>query len=288
MRTILVTGFGPFPGAPDNPTAALVKRLATQRRTNFRVVGHVFETRYDAVDKRAAGAPQEAQAGRDPDVRAAWPRQDAADRDFGAQRPRPGAGCWRPPAPLGRDCPRLGPYADAIAGGQIGEGRAPGRHSRADLARCRQIPVQLPVLAGDRGGFPACDFRSRAANHAQIPSQRQPKSYACGLASRRVRNSGGIRCLPWFWPNASLDEGFMSVTTLPRRRVPLLLLILAIFLLPVAARAALFAFSELAALLGFGRLVLDQEPAARHRAQRRARHRVRRHGRRVEGRGRGP
>ena len=51
MRTILVTGFGPFPGAPHNPTAALVKRLATQRRINFRVVGHVFETRYDAVDR---------------------------------------------------------------------------------------------------------------------------------------------------------------------------------------------------------------------------------------------
>jgi pyroglutamyl-peptidase len=51
MRTILVTGFGPFPGAPHNPTAALVKRLSRQRRTNFRVVGHVFETRYDAVDR---------------------------------------------------------------------------------------------------------------------------------------------------------------------------------------------------------------------------------------------
>lgn len=51
MRTILVTGFGPFPGAPHNPTAGLVQRLAMQRRTGFRVVGHVFETRYDAVDK---------------------------------------------------------------------------------------------------------------------------------------------------------------------------------------------------------------------------------------------
>jgi pyroglutamyl-peptidase len=51
MRTILVTGFGPFPGAPHNPAAALVKGLAKQRRINFRVVGHVFETRYDAVDK---------------------------------------------------------------------------------------------------------------------------------------------------------------------------------------------------------------------------------------------
>jgi pyroglutamyl-peptidase len=51
MRTILVTGFGSFPGAPHNPAAALVKRLAKQRHTNFRVVSHVFETRYDAVDR---------------------------------------------------------------------------------------------------------------------------------------------------------------------------------------------------------------------------------------------
>jgi pyroglutamyl-peptidase len=51
MRTILVTGFGPFPGAPHNPTAALVKHLTRQRRTGFRVVGHVFETRYDAIDR---------------------------------------------------------------------------------------------------------------------------------------------------------------------------------------------------------------------------------------------
>ena len=28
MTTILVTGFGPFPGAPFNPTAPLVERLA--------------------------------------------------------------------------------------------------------------------------------------------------------------------------------------------------------------------------------------------------------------------
>ena len=51
MRTILVTGFGSFPGAPHNPAAPLVKRLTRQRRTGFRLVGHVFETRYDAVDK---------------------------------------------------------------------------------------------------------------------------------------------------------------------------------------------------------------------------------------------
>lgn len=51
MRTILVTGFGPFPGAPFNPTQALVRRLARLRRANLRLVPHVFETSYAAVDR---------------------------------------------------------------------------------------------------------------------------------------------------------------------------------------------------------------------------------------------
>jgi pyroglutamyl-peptidase len=51
MRTILVTGFGPFPGAPFNPTEALVRRLAKLRRWNLRLVPHVFETSYAAVDR---------------------------------------------------------------------------------------------------------------------------------------------------------------------------------------------------------------------------------------------
>jgi pyroglutamyl-peptidase len=51
MRTILITGFGPFPGAPHNPTAALVTRLARTRRPTLRVVGHVFPTEYAAVDR---------------------------------------------------------------------------------------------------------------------------------------------------------------------------------------------------------------------------------------------
>ena len=51
MPTILITGFGPFPGAPYNPTAALVEKLARARRPNLRLVGHVFATQYDAVDR---------------------------------------------------------------------------------------------------------------------------------------------------------------------------------------------------------------------------------------------
>ena len=54
MPTILVTGFGPFPGAPLNPTAPLVARLARLRRpalADVTIVPHVFATSYAAVDR---------------------------------------------------------------------------------------------------------------------------------------------------------------------------------------------------------------------------------------------
>ena len=54
MITILITGFGPFPGAPVNPTTSLVRRLARLRRpglADVRLVGHVFATSYAAVDR---------------------------------------------------------------------------------------------------------------------------------------------------------------------------------------------------------------------------------------------
>ena len=52
--TILVTGFGPFPGAPFNPTGPLVERLARLRRlalANEKFVLHIFPTSYAAVDR---------------------------------------------------------------------------------------------------------------------------------------------------------------------------------------------------------------------------------------------
>lgn len=51
---ILITGFGPFPGAPFNPTPALVDRLVKLRRPAFDEVvriGHVFNVSYRAVDR---------------------------------------------------------------------------------------------------------------------------------------------------------------------------------------------------------------------------------------------
>lgn len=52
---ILITGFGPFPGAPYNPTPALVERLVKLRRPAFDSVariGHIFPVSYRAVDRQ--------------------------------------------------------------------------------------------------------------------------------------------------------------------------------------------------------------------------------------------
>jgi pyroglutamyl-peptidase len=51
--TVLITGFGPFPGAPFNPTDPLARRLGARRRPAFAEVArpvHVFRTSYAAVD----------------------------------------------------------------------------------------------------------------------------------------------------------------------------------------------------------------------------------------------
>lgn len=49
--TILVTGFGPFPGAPFNPTGPLIKQLARTRLASVKLVPHIFLTSYAAVDR---------------------------------------------------------------------------------------------------------------------------------------------------------------------------------------------------------------------------------------------
>ena len=51
---VLITGFGPFPGAPFNPSAALAKALAGRRRPAFAALDrtvHIFETTYGSVDR---------------------------------------------------------------------------------------------------------------------------------------------------------------------------------------------------------------------------------------------
>jgi pyroglutamyl-peptidase len=51
---ILITGFGPFPGAPYNPTQPLVARLLRLRRPalgDVELSGHIFPVTYRAIDR---------------------------------------------------------------------------------------------------------------------------------------------------------------------------------------------------------------------------------------------
>ena len=51
---ILLTGFGPFPGAPFNPTIPLVQRLAALRRPaldGVELSSHIFHVTYRTVDR---------------------------------------------------------------------------------------------------------------------------------------------------------------------------------------------------------------------------------------------
>jgi pyroglutamyl-peptidase len=51
---ILITGFGPFPGAPFNPTQPLVTRLLRLHRPalgDVELSGHIFPVTYKAVDR---------------------------------------------------------------------------------------------------------------------------------------------------------------------------------------------------------------------------------------------
>lgn len=53
MRALLI-GFGPFPGAPVNPSALIVAALARRRRPALAPIErrvHIFATRYDSVDR---------------------------------------------------------------------------------------------------------------------------------------------------------------------------------------------------------------------------------------------
>jgi pyroglutamyl-peptidase len=64
LMRVLLLGFGPFPGAPRNPSAVLAERLARRRRPALAATmrtAHVFATAYAAVDsdlpKLFAGKP---------------------------------------------------------------------------------------------------------------------------------------------------------------------------------------------------------------------------------------
>lgn len=113
MRTILITGFGRFPGAPVNPSALMATRLARRRRpalAGTRRVAHVFATRYDSVDRELPVLL----AREKPDIVVMFGVATRARRVRVEQRARnrialfPDAGGYRPAAPT------IAPHRDAL------------------------------------------------------------------------------------------------------------------------------------------------------------------------------
>jgi len=54
---VIIAGFGPFPGAPSNPSGCLATALARRRRpalADIEITSHVFTTAYAAVDRDVA------------------------------------------------------------------------------------------------------------------------------------------------------------------------------------------------------------------------------------------
>jgi pyroglutamyl-peptidase len=113
LRTILITGFGRFPGAPVNPAGLVAARLVRRRRPAFagtRRVAHVFATRYDAVDRELPALLRQEK----PDVVVMFGVANRARAVRVEQRARnriarfPDAGGHRPAAPT------IAPQRDAL------------------------------------------------------------------------------------------------------------------------------------------------------------------------------
>ncbi len=152
--TVLITGFGPFPGAPFNPTEPLALELARRPHpafANVRRLAHVFRVSYEAVDRDLPALL----ASERPDalimfglaVRAKHVRIETRARnsltralpDASGRLPLSGTILAGGPAalPLRTPAQRLLMAARA-------------RPAGCALARCRPLPLQLSLLARRR------------------------------------------------------------------------------------------------------------------------------------------
>jgi pyroglutamyl-peptidase len=140
--TVVLTGFGPFPGAPFNPTTALAQRLAARRRPAFadvKRIAHVFRTSYAAVDEELPALIKRVR----PDVVLLFgvaTRTNYLRIETRARNAR---------SPLFPDASGARPSADIIAVGEPGTrvGRAPHRVLLAAV-HAQRLPARLSHSAG--------------------------------------------------------------------------------------------------------------------------------------------
>jgi hypothetical protein len=151
MTSVLITGFGRFPGAPFNPSGPLVRALAKRRRPAFADVYravHIFETSYAAVDRDLPGLIAKHKpdillmfglAARTPFVRIETRARNTMSILF--------PGCERPPAGGADDCARR---AGTLRAGAVSPSSRNGPRvgcTSPDVSRCGPVSLQLRLLA---------------------------------------------------------------------------------------------------------------------------------------------
>ena len=128
---MLVTGFGPFPGAPFNPTEPLIARLSRLRRpalSDVELAGHIFPVTYKDVDRElphllASRRPHAllmfGLASRTPHVRIETRARNAVTTlwpDAGRVKPRTGSIAG------GDDAMMFGPHTDRLLRAALASG----------------------------------------------------------------------------------------------------------------------------------------------------------------------
>jgi pyroglutamyl-peptidase len=182
MTTILITGFGRFPGAPFNPSAPLARAVGKRRRPAFadaRRVVHIFETSYAAVDRELPKLMAQHRpdivlmfglAGRTPFVRIETRARNTRSVLF----------------------PDVTGYQPAER--EIVPGRPPARRvplepdTHPPLARCRALSLQLRLLAR-AGSVPIRNAPGAVHSH---PAGR-PQAAAAGTQAAHLAGRAGAR-----------------------------------------------------------------------------------------------
>ena len=140
--TVLLTGFGPFPGAPFNPTTALPGRLAARRRPGFadvKRIPHVLRTSYAAVERELPALIKRTR----PDVVLLFGVATRTNYLRIELRARNARSPLFPDAE--GDCPRVGTIAAGEPSTRVG--RAPHRALLAAV-RAQRLPARLSHTAG--------------------------------------------------------------------------------------------------------------------------------------------
>lgn len=157
MKRLLLTGFGPFPGAPENPTAQIVQSLAAYPLEGVELITRILPVIWDGAEARMAALIHETK----PD----------AILHLGLATKRTTIGVE---TRARNECSKLVPDAENVcrASGTI-DPHGPGlRHARVDAVRLVDIlrEAGLDAEISDDAGDYICNHTLYLALGSDVPS----------------------------------------------------------------------------------------------------------------------